>query len=162
VAQEVATSSIIDQTQSAKESIAVELHLAVETLHDDAVSTTKSNIATRWNDAVAGIDTTAKSCSDALARLSTNFTVTFKSTSNATHDQLESDKTLHVASLQQLKDQFEQELTTVHDEHLAQFDQKLKELWEEMIALTKSRQGCIRGGQCSSRIRDSNITTERQ
>jgi len=60
-AQEVASLSIIDQTQSAKESIAVELDLAVETLRGDAVSTEKSNIATRWNDAVAGIDTPPQS-----------------------------------------------------------------------------------------------------
>ena len=56
--------------------------------------------------------------------------------SNAAQQQLESDKTQHVASLQQSKDQFERELASAHEEHLAQFDQKLKEFREEMITLT--------------------------
>jgi len=68
----------MDQTQSAKESITVELDLAVETIQGNAVSNAKSSIGTRRNDAIEGIDITAKSCTDAFTRVAAQSTTSLR------------------------------------------------------------------------------------
>ena len=47
--------------QSAKEVIPVELQLAVDTLHGEAVNTATAKVNARWNEAIAAIDTTGQS-----------------------------------------------------------------------------------------------------
>jgi hypothetical protein len=90
-----------------------------------------------------------------LTNAATHSTVTFESRCTAAQEHLQSDTTLHVTSLQQSKDKFEQELAAAHAAHLEQFDQKLKDFRDEMSAFATNLRGSTPQHTHSARDEDA-------
>ena len=77
----------------------MELQCAVDQINEELVESAKASLATRWNDAVKGIDTTAGLCAAAIAKYIATSTTRINETGETAHQQLDTAVTSHVATL---------------------------------------------------------------